>query len=74
MSEESVIAFYEERTKGAENPVPLDTMNELSKNLSSEVPDYRHSKLQASIAGVVVSHGKKFTIVISPTGSGKTWI
>ena len=74
LSEASVIAFYAERTKGVENHVPLNTMLELSRTLSIDVPDYRHNMLQASIAGVVLSNVKKFTIVVSPTGSGKTWI
>ena len=38
------------------------------------MPDYRHSELQAAIAGIVVSQDSPFVIVVSPTGSGKTWI
>ena len=46
----------------------------LSKDVSQEVEDYKHCELQAAIAGVVISHNQDFTIVVSPTGSGKTWI
>lgn len=46
----------------------------LSKRISGEVEDYRHSELQAAIAGIIVSHDRQFTVVVSPTGSGKTWI
>ena len=46
----------------------------LSKEVSSITEDYRHNDLQSCIAGVVVSHQHEFTVVVSPTGSGKTWI
>lgn len=42
--------------------------------MSEDAPDYRHCHLQAAIAGIILSHDKPFTIVVSPTGSGKTWI
>lgn len=57
-----------------ENPLPLDAIYRLSKEVSDEVIDYRHNELQAAIAGVVVTKSEQFTIVVSPTGSGKTWI
>jgi superfamily II DNA or RNA helicase len=52
----------------------LDFIYHLSKEVSDDVIDYRHNDLQAAIAGVVVTKRKQFTIVVSPTGSGKTWI
>jgi len=46
----------------------------ISKSVSDEAGDYRHSEIQAAIAGIIVSNDQKFTIAVSPTGSGKTWI
>lgn len=42
--------------------------------ITEKISEYRHSDFQAAIAGVVLSHICDFKIVISPTGSGKTWI
>ena len=36
--------------------------------------EYRHNELQSAIAGVCLSHGSKLTVVVAPTGSGKTWM
>jgi reverse gyrase len=55
-------------------PVTFETMQLLSRQISEDVGEYRHSDLQAAIAGVIISHNKPVSIVISPTGSGKTWI
>jgi len=49
-------------------------MYRLSLEVCDEVMDYRHNELQSAIAGIVASQDKQFTIVVSPTGSGKTWI
>jgi hypothetical protein len=54
--------------------VPLEEMMEISKLMSERVEDYRHSSFQAAIAGIVASQNSLFSIVVSPTGSGKTWI
>lgn len=43
MTEEQVLAFYTKSTDGIDHPVPLVDMIELSKDLSLEVEDYRHS-------------------------------
>ena len=36
--------------------------------------EYRHSDYQCAVAGIALSQDTPFTIVVSPTGSGKTWI
>ena len=59
---------------GLEDPISLDVIYHLSKEVRDEVIDYRHNELQAAIAGVVVSKSKQFTIFVSPNGLGKTWI
>jgi superfamily II DNA or RNA helicase len=69
-----VANFYKSETSALEHVVPLVDMFKLSLNVSDEAGDYRHSELKAAIAGILVSNNKQFTIVISPTGSGKTWI
>lgn len=74
LSSEQVADFYKEHTAGLKDVVPLEKMYELSKLIQSEVEDYRHCELQACIAGVAVSQASNFTIVVCPTGSGKTWI
>ena len=74
LSVDEVAKYYETEVSTLENPVPLDEMRRLSKQVSDEVEDYRHSELQAAIAGIIVSNDKEFTIAVSPTGSGKTWI
>jgi hypothetical protein len=49
-------------------------MMKISKVMSEEVEDYRHCPFQAAIAGIAASQNSPFSIVVSPTGSGKTWI
>ena len=49
-------------------------MHALSRQVSDEVQEYRHSELKPAIAGIAVSNEMQFTIDVSPTGSGKTWI
>lgn len=66
--------FYNYHTAMYENAVPLETMFRLSREVSDEMPDYRHSEYQSAIAGIISHLVTNFTIVISPTGSGKTWI
>lgn len=66
--------FYKQETYKLAQHVPLEDMYVVSQLISTDVEDYRHSELQAAIAGVVISHDKPFTIVVSPTGSGKTWV
>ena len=36
--------------------------------------EYRHSDYQCAVAGIALSQDTPFTIVVSPTASGKTWI
>lgn len=66
--------FYERETSAVANPLPLENLFALSKMITEKISEYRHSDFQAAIAGVVLSHICDFKIVISPTGSGKTWI
>lgn len=74
LTSDQVADLYKELTETLPAPVTLDSMIALSKEVSSEVEDYRHNDLQSCIAGVVISHKQDFTVVVSPTGSGKTWI
>lgn len=74
MTSEQVANFYQVETAKIDQVIPLMDMFKLSHSISDEVEDYRHSELQSAIAGIVASHAKPFTIVVSPTGSGKTWI
>jgi superfamily II DNA or RNA helicase len=74
LSIDRVIEFYSTHVAKLEEPVALEEMQQLSKQLSEDVGEYRHNELQAALAGVIVSHNKPVTIVVSPTGSGKTWI
>ena len=70
----SIAAFFEERVKDCELVVSLDDMVAISKDIASEVVDYRHSDYQAAIAGVLLSNAAAVTVAVAPTGSGKTWI
>jgi reverse gyrase len=70
----SIAAFFEERVKDCELVVSLDDMVAISKDIASEVVDYRHSYYQAAIAGVILSNAAAVTVAVAPTGSGKTWI
>ena len=49
-------------------------MTSLSLGISQEVDIYRHCDYQTAIAAISVSYNDPFIIVVSPTGSGKTWI
>jgi superfamily II DNA or RNA helicase len=57
-----------------ECPIELRDIVQISQQLSDDVDDYKHSMLQTAIAGIAISQSSDFTIVVSPTGSGKTWI
>ena len=70
----SIAAFFEERVKDCELVVSLDEMMAISKDIASEVVDYRHSDYQAAIPGVILSNAAAVTVAVAPTGSGKTWI
>ena len=74
LDQKQVASFYGENTSMLDHPLPLDSIIAMSKSVSEEVEDYRHSDFQSSIAGIIISHNQDFTVVISPTGSGKTWI
>ena len=74
LSLERVTELYNKRTEGIDDAVPLETMLKISTTVSEEVELYRHCPYQAAIAGVAVSQKSLFTIVVVPTGSGKTWI
>ena len=74
LTSQQVSEIFKELTGSLPAPVTLDSMIALSKEVAGEVEDYRHSDLQACIASVVLSHQQDITVVISPTGSGKTWI
>ena len=74
LDQKQVASFYGENTSMLDHPLPLDSIIALSKSVSEEVEDYRHSDFQSCIAGIIISHNQDFTVVISPTGSCKTWI
>ena len=74
MTTEQVQTFYEQQTTGLEEKVPLEDLINLSRRVSDEVPEYRHSDYQAAIAAIAISQKKPFIVVVSPTASGKTWI
>ena len=67
-------SFCTKSTEGIVNPVALADMIELSKVLNKEVEDYRHSNYQSAMAGIAISKPKLLTVVVAPTGSGKTWV
>jgi len=69
----SIAAFFEERVKDCELVVSLDEMMAISKEIASEVVDYRNSDYQAAIAGVILSNAAAVTVAVARTGSGKTW-
>ena len=74
LTSEQVADFYRKEIEALADPVSLESMIALSKEVSKELEEYRHSDFQASLAGLAVSHKQDFTILVSPTGSGKTWI
>lgn len=71
---EKVKEFYQEHTNSLENSVTLDEVIAISKKISLDVEQYRPCNYQSAIAAIALSQNSQFTIVISPTGSGKTWI
>ena len=74
LTSDQIADLYKELTETLAAPATLDSMIALSKEVSAEVEDYRHNDLQSCIASVVIYHKQDFTVVVSPTGSGKTWI
>jgi Type III restriction enzyme, res subunit len=61
-------------TESLEDVVPLNSMINLSKRVSEDVEGYHHCEYQAAVAAIALSHSNPFVVVVSPTGSGKTWI
>jgi superfamily II DNA or RNA helicase len=61
-------------TANVEKKVSLQDMFSISKEISTSIQYYRHCNYQSSIAATIVSYDTPFIIVVSPTGSGKTWI
>ena len=49
-------------------------MLDLSKLVANKIPHYRHNEFQGAVAGACISVGASLTIVVQPTGSGKTWV
>lgn len=68
------LEMYAEMTETLAEKVKVETIEDLSKHLSEKVIQYKHCKYQCAISAVVLSHQDPFLIVISPTGSGKTWV
>jgi predicted esterase YcpF (UPF0227 family) len=50
-----VAAFYEKETSGLDNKVSLKDLFLLSREMSDEVLDYRHSEHQAALAAIALS-------------------
>ena len=71
---ESVVEFFQEMTKGLGEVVPLKAVNDMSKEMSEEVEGYHHCEYQAAVAAISLSHHDPLIVVVSPTGSGKTWM
>ena len=42
--------------------------------MSEEVEDYHHCEYQAAVAAATLSNNDPLIVVVSPTGSGKTWM
>lgn len=74
LSTESVVEFYQSMTHGLQDVISLQAAIDLSKAVSDEVETYHHCEFQAAVAAIVLSNSSQFTVVVSPTGSGKTWI
>lgn len=74
MATDNVTEFYEKETTNLIDKVTLDEIFHLSREVSDEVQEYRHSEYQAALAAIALSQRKQFVIVVSPTGSGKTWM
>lgn len=66
--------FYNSKVKGEESNAILKEMMGFSMTISEEVEYYSHCDYQTAIASIVLASNELFTIVVSPTGSGKTWI
>ena len=71
---ESVVEFFQEMTKDLEEVVPLNEIIELSKHMSEEVEGYHHCEYQAAVAAISLSCHDPLIVIVSPTGSGKTWM
>ena len=61
-------------TQGLQEVVPLKTIVDMSKEMSEEVEGYHHCEYQAAVAAVSLCHQDHLVVVVSPTGSGKTWM
>lgn len=68
------LELYTEMTKSLASKVEIEAIEQLSKDLSEKIIQYKHCKYQCAISAVILSHNDPFLIVICPTGSGKTWI
>ena len=71
---ESVVGFFQDMTKGLKEVVPLKVIIDLSEQMSKEVGDYHHCEYQAAVAAAALSNQDDLIVVVSPTGSGKTWM
>jgi superfamily II DNA or RNA helicase len=69
-----VVSFFQDITQGLKEVIPLKTILDLSKEMSEEVEDYHHCEYQAAIAATTLSNQDNLILVVSPTGSGKTWM
>ena len=74
LSVEQVLEFYDAQSKDQMEPVSLESMLDISKSLTNKVPEYRHNHFQGAVAGICISRGARLSIVVAPTGSGKTWV
>ena len=66
--------FFQETTKGLQEVVPLKAMVDLSEEMSKEVEGYHHCEYQAAVSAICLSNQDPLLVVVSPTGSGKTWM
>ena len=61
-------------TEKLKDPIPLAEFFTASKEIASQVEDYRHCEYQAAVAGIIASQEGDLIVAVSPTGSGKTQI
>ena len=61
-------------TEKLKDSIPLEEIFTASKEIASQVEDYRHCDYQAAVAGIIASQEGDLIVAVSPTGSGKTWI
>lgn len=71
---DSIDEIYKTHTHDAQDKVTLDSLLNISVTLSNQTKDYQHCQYQSALASIIVSYTDPFLIVVSPTGSGKTWI